>query len=87
MGHSAIAGCGVVGLGSGAALEVVAAVQLKDPTAASSELATEILRLCAAGARRPPDRVVFVDELPTVLGGAKVQRATLREQLLARPTA
>jgi len=28
-----------------------------------------------------PSRVVFVDELPTVLGGAKVQRQTLREQL------
>jgi hypothetical protein len=28
--------------------------------------------------------VVFVEELPTVLGGAKVQRHQLREQLLAR---
>jgi acyl-coenzyme A synthetase/AMP-(fatty) acid ligase len=41
-----------------------------------------ILAMCAGEVRRP-DRVVFVSELPTVLGGAKVQRAQLREQLLA----
>jgi acyl-CoA synthetase (AMP-forming)/AMP-acid ligase II len=86
MRHPAISNCGVVGLGSGAALEVVAAIQLRDGVGASSELATEILELCAAGAQRPPDRVVFVDELPTVLGGAKVQRAVLRERLISQPT-
>jgi len=82
MRHPAIANCGVVGLGSDAALEVVAAVQLRDPTSASSQLASEILELCA----RQADRVLFVDELPTVLGGAKVQRAVLREQLLSQPS-
>jgi acyl-CoA synthetase (AMP-forming)/AMP-acid ligase II len=87
MRHPAIANCGVVGLGSGAALEVVAAIQLRDPTSASSELARDILRLSAAGAQRPPDRVVFVDELPMVLGGAKVQRSALRQQLLMQPSA
>jgi acyl-coenzyme A synthetase/AMP-(fatty) acid ligase len=77
----------VVGLGAGTALEVVAAIQLRDPTSASTELATEVLGLFAAGAQRPPDRVVFVDDLPTVLGGTKVRRAALRELLLAQPSA
>jgi acyl-CoA synthetase (AMP-forming)/AMP-acid ligase II len=87
MRHPSISNCGVVGLGSGTALEVVAAIQLRDPTSASTELATEVLGLFAAGAQRPPDRVVFVDDLPTVLGGTKVRRAALREQLLAQPRA
>ena len=62
--------------------EVVAAVLLKDPGAASDELVAAILTTVGGDVRRP-DRVVFVSELPTVLGGAKVQRAALREQLMA----
>jgi hypothetical protein len=31
-----------------------------------------------------PARVVFLSQLPTVLGGAKVQRAVLRDQLAAQ---
>ncbi len=84
LGHPAVRNCGVVGLGSNGEVEVVTAVLLKDPETACDELASEILAHCAASSQRPPDRVVFVDELPTVLGGAKVQRKTLRERLLAR---
>lgn len=83
----AVKNCAVVGLGPDARPEVVAAVQLKDPTSASSDLEAEILACCAAGRQRSPDRVVFVDELPAVLGGAKVQRKALGEQLLARARA
>jgi len=72
------------GVASDGSLEVVAAVQLKDPTSASRELEAEILARCSTGTRRPPDRVVFIDELPTVLGAVKVRRAALRERLLAR---
>jgi acyl-coenzyme A synthetase/AMP-(fatty) acid ligase len=76
--HAAVANCGVVGVVD----EVVAAVQLKDPDAASDELVAAILTTVGGDVRRP-DRIVFVSDLPTVLGGAKVQRAALREQLLA----
>ena len=76
--HGAVANCGVVGVDD----EVVAAVLLKDPGAASDELVAAILTTVGGDVRRP-DRVVFVSELPTVLGGAKVQRAALREQLMA----
>jgi acyl-coenzyme A synthetase/AMP-(fatty) acid ligase len=84
LGHSAVGNCAVVGLGPHDSLEVVAAVQLKDQATASRDLAEEMLARCAGGMRRSPDRVVFVDELPAVLGGAKVQRKVLREQLQAR---
>jgi acyl-CoA synthetase (AMP-forming)/AMP-acid ligase II len=76
--HPAVANCGVVGVGE----EVVAVVLLKESGTPSDELQEAILAMCAGEVRRP-DRVVFVSELPTVLGGAKVQRAQLREQLLA----
>jgi acyl-CoA synthetase (AMP-forming)/AMP-acid ligase II len=76
--HPAVANCGVVGIGD----EVVAAVLLKEPGRASDELQQAILAACAGDVRRP-DRVVFVSQLPTVLGGAKVQRGQLREQLTA----
>jgi acyl-CoA synthetase (AMP-forming)/AMP-acid ligase II len=83
----AVKSCAVVGLGPENRPDVVAAVQLKDPTSASSDLEAEILACCAAGTQRAPDRVVFIDELPAVLGGAKVLRKTLSEQLLARGNA
>ena len=87
LGQPAVKNCAVVGLDSGASPELVAAVELKDPAGASSELEAEILARCAASRLRSPDRVVFVDELPAVLGGAKVQRKVLRDQLMARPRA
>jgi acyl-CoA synthetase (AMP-forming)/AMP-acid ligase II len=76
--HPAVANCGVVGLDD----EVVAAVLLKDADAASESLQEAIMATCGGEVRRP-DRVIFVSQLPTVLGGAKVQRGQLREQLLA----
>ncbi|MGH9009122.1 MAG: class I adenylate-forming enzyme family protein [Acidimicrobiia bacterium] len=83
--HAAVANCGVVGLGESGAQEVVAAVLLKADRAPSPALADEIL----AGARDLPEtdrpvRVIFVEGIPTVLGGAKVQRQALREQLSSR---
>ncbi|HWK28143.1 MAG TPA: class I adenylate-forming enzyme family protein [Solirubrobacter sp.] len=78
MRHEAVALCGVVGLDEA----VVAAVLLKDAGSGTERLEVELRERCAAGGQREPDRVVFVAELPTVLGGAKVQRRQLREQLL-----
>ncbi len=78
--HPAVANCGVVGLGAEDPVEIVAAVRLKDPGRASAELEAEILDRCS-GWSPPPARVAFLEELPTVLGGAKVQRKALREQL------
>jgi acyl-coenzyme A synthetase/AMP-(fatty) acid ligase len=74
--HPAVANCGVVGVDE----QVVAAVLLKAPGTPSDELQEAILAMCEGAVRRP-DRVVFVSELPTVLGGAKVQRGQLRQQL------
>src|ERR671911_313429 len=84
--HDAVANCGVVGLGEPGEQQVVAAVILKADRNGSTELVEEILAGTADLARHEqPSRVVFVDELPTVLGGAKVQRQALREQLAAQP--
>ncbi|MBV9282089.1 MAG: AMP-binding protein [Chloroflexi bacterium] len=81
--HAATANCGVVGLGAEGSQAVVAAVQLKEGIAASPELEAEILADTAEGLaeHERPSRLVFLPSLPTVLGGAKVQRQALREQL------
>lgn len=81
--HDAVGICGVVAVQRAGATQIVGAVQLKAGTAASDELAAAILAT-AAGFLAPeqvPHRVVFVDEMPTVLGGAKVQRSVLRGRL------
>lgn len=85
--HSAVANCGVVGLGEPGAQTVVAAVLLKPDAAKSSGLEEEILTGAQAGLEEHerPARVVVVDTLPTVLGGAKIQRAALKEQLSTAP--
>lgn len=84
LGHGAVVLCGVVGLGEAGTEEVVVAVQLKGGIAASDKLAEEIILETARLAEHErPARVIFVAELPTVLGGAKVQRQALREQLVA----
>ena len=84
--HPAVATCGVVGLGEVGTQEVVCAVLLKAGRTSSTELADEIL---AGTADLPPTdrptRVIFVDDMPTVLGGAKVQRQALRAQLSQTP--
>ncbi|HEV3046029.1 MAG TPA: class I adenylate-forming enzyme family protein [Solirubrobacteraceae bacterium] len=82
--HAAVANCGAVGLGAAGAQEVVAAVVLKAGHEDSPRLAIEIADAAAAVLEphaRP--RVRLLAELPTVLGGAKVQRELLREQLSA----
>jgi acyl-CoA synthetase (AMP-forming)/AMP-acid ligase II len=80
--HEAVANCGVVGIGEAGGQEVVVAVLLKPDRPGSDELATEILATTADLAdHERPSRLVFVAELPTVLGGAKVQRQALKERL------
>lgn len=81
--HPAVANCGVVGLGKSSAEEVVAGVLLKPGHASSNVLREEILRMAAPGLQEHerPTRLTFVTELPTVLGGAKVQREVLRQRL------
>lgn len=76
--HHAVAQCGVVGLGN----QVIAAVSLKPGVVADPALRDAIATSAAPGLR-PYEipYIVIVDELPTVLGGAKVQRALLRNQL------
>jgi acyl-coenzyme A synthetase/AMP-(fatty) acid ligase len=84
--HEAVANCGVVGLGEAGDQQVVAAVVLKPDRAGSTELVEEILAGTADLAPHERlSRVVFVEELPTVPGGAKVQRQALRERLAAQP--
>jgi acyl-coenzyme A synthetase/AMP-(fatty) acid ligase len=86
--HGSVFLCGVVGLGDPGREQVVAGVQLKPGVTPSDQLAGEIL---LQAARLPeherPVRVVFVSDMPTVLGGAKVQRQALRERLQARAAA
>ena len=84
LGHAAVFLCGVVGLGEPGGEQVVVGVQLKEGVTGSDQLADEILLAAARLAEHErPVRAVFVDELPTVLGGAKVQRSALRERLMA----
>ncbi len=60
----------------------MAGVQLEAGVAASDELAAQILRQTAGlPEHERPARVVFVGDMPTVLGGAKVQRQALRVRL------
>jgi len=81
--HEAVANCGVVGLGPDGDIRVVAAVQLMPGIEDSGALRELILKAAAdrlRGFERPAE-VVVVGELPTVLGGAKVQRGELRSRL------
>jgi acyl-CoA synthetase (AMP-forming)/AMP-acid ligase II len=83
--HPAVANCGVVGLGDPSRQDVVAGVLLRSGSTASDALAKAILATAAADLpqHERPVRVVFVDELPTVLGGAKVQREVLQRRICA----
>jgi acyl-coenzyme A synthetase/AMP-(fatty) acid ligase len=62
---------------------VVAAVLLRQGSTRSSKLASDIIAIASTGLsdHERPHRVVFVDELPTVLGGAKVQREVLKQRI------
>jgi acyl-CoA synthetase (AMP-forming)/AMP-acid ligase II len=83
--HDAVAHCGVVGMGATGAQEVVAAVLLKPNISATPAIEHEILEAArsALAACEVPKRIVFVPDLPTVLGGAKVQREVLQQRLAA----
>jgi acyl-coenzyme A synthetase/AMP-(fatty) acid ligase len=80
--HPQVANCAVVGVNE----EVVAAILLCAGADGSPELEQAILDRVDADAKLTPNdrpsRCFFVGELPTVLGGAKVQRSALRTQLL-----
>ncbi|MET4488998.1 class I adenylate-forming enzyme family protein [Bradyrhizobium sp. LA7.1] len=82
--HSAVANCGVVGITNGNGQEIVGAILLKSETIGSDGLAAEILALAKSHLKshEVPARLVFIKDLPTVLGGAKVQRDVLQRQLL-----
>jgi acyl-coenzyme A synthetase/AMP-(fatty) acid ligase len=81
--HDSVANCGVVGIGPAAAQEVVAGVLLKSGMDRTPDLAKKILLSAIEGLKHHerPVRIVFVDDLPTVLGGAKVRREELRDRL------
>ncbi|MGW5749382.1 AMP-binding protein [Nocardia rhamnosiphila] len=78
--HHAVANCGVVGNGADG---VVAAIVLKAGYIDSPDLRAEIgeFALPGLGAHEVPE-ILVVEELPTVLGGAKVQRKVLQEMLV-----
>lgn len=82
--HGTVANCGVVGIGNAVDQSVVAAVQLKNGAVSSGELAAELMELASSGlaAHERPSQIIFVDDLPTVLGGAKVQRELLKQRIL-----
>ena len=80
--HPAVANCGVIGLGESGAQTVVAAVLLKSQQAGSLALTEELMEQAAHFApHQRPSKIIFVADLPTVLGGAKVQRGELRQRL------
>lgn len=81
--HDTVAHCGVVGIGAIGVQEVVAAVLLKPKITATPEIEQGILDAArsALSANEVPKRIVFVPDLPTVLGGAKVQREVLQQRL------
>ncbi len=85
LGHSSVANCGVVGVTTDERTHVVAGVQLVPGATDSGELRADILAHAASSLTEPtrPSRIVVLPELPTVLGGAKVQRGELRSRIEA----
>jgi acyl-coenzyme A synthetase/AMP-(fatty) acid ligase len=83
LSHEVVANCGVVGIEEDLTVRIVGVVQLKPGLSASEETVAAIHAAVRAAlpAEQAPHRIVIVEELPTVLGGAKVQRAVLRERL------
>jgi acyl-coenzyme A synthetase/AMP-(fatty) acid ligase len=72
-----------VGLAAAGQNEIVAAVLLRSGVEKSDTLKAELLKKAVGSlsAHERPSRIIFVDDLPTVLGGAKVQRDLLQQQL------
>jgi len=86
LAHDSVSNCGVVKVEEGNQALVVAAVLLKaglEPDPAMRDALQAISASALDGLDCGVD-VVFVDVLPTVLGGAKVQRNVLRESLQAQ---
>lgn len=85
LAHESVANVGVVSVTADGVQRIVAAVQLKEGRSGDATLCAELLTSAAASLApgRAPDEVVLVESIPTVLGGAKVQRGALREQLQA----
>jgi len=76
---------GVIGLGQDDSETMVGAVKLKPGHVGDAGLAQEIIKAMQAvlSPHDCPSGIVFVQELPTVPGGAKVRREELRTQVEA----
>ncbi|WP_207843877.1 class I adenylate-forming enzyme family protein [Williamsia soli] len=87
LAHEDVANCGVVYLEGDRQPSIVAAVTLKPRRQATDDLhqALKVLTSAHLSEVAVPGDVVFLDELPTVLGGAKVQRGALRVLLQEAP--
>jgi len=83
LAQESVANVGVVPITDGDRQLIVAAVLLKDGRDASDAARDALMGAVSASLApgRVPDEIVFVDEIPTVLGGAKVQRGALRDQV------
>ncbi|NDK92578.1 acyl--CoA ligase [Gordonia desulfuricans] len=89
LAHGSVAHCGVTGVRTevDGPAQVIAAVVLKEETDDREAVRVSILELAAdAPEYERPKQVIIVDELPTVLGGAKVQREVLAHLLVAAGT-
>lgn len=82
LAHDSVANCGVVAVARGDGAVVTGAVILKAGRADCAEELRALMRDAVGRVARDPE-IVLVSELPTVLGGAKVQRGALRERLEA----
>jgi acyl-CoA synthetase (AMP-forming)/AMP-acid ligase II len=82
LAHDSVANCGVVAVARGDGAVVTAAVVLKAGRADCTDDLRGLVREAVGAVEREPE-IVLVAELPTVLGGAKVQRGALRERLEA----
>jgi acyl-CoA synthetase (AMP-forming)/AMP-acid ligase II len=86
LGHKAVANCGVVSIPNGQTQNIVAAVLLRDGIKGDIALERDLLNRAASSLpeHQRPRQVRFVAELPTVLGGAKVQREQLQKALMEK---
>ena len=84
LGHAAVANCGVVSVPAGETQQIVAAVKLRDGSKGDGALEKDLLsRAHSLPEHQRPTLIRFVEHLPTVLGGAKVQRDVLQKSLIA----
>lgn len=83
LAQDSVANVGVVPIVENGKQLIIAAVLLKNGNQAGSTTRNALMSAVAESLPpvRVPDDIVFVDEIPTVLGGAKVQRRALRDQV------